>query len=77
MTTAQIHHHAGTSYVRIDALPAAEQARFFAWIFRQTRPVIPTELDTDGQSAACAYAWDYARWRAEDKPVCLADPYDT
>jgi hypothetical protein len=72
-----IRHHADSPYVRIDTLPEKEQAAFSAWIFRQTRPVVPDEINSDGRPAECAYVWDYARWLAEHKPAALRDPYST
>lgn len=77
MNKESIRIHAGAAYLRVDSLPHDEQAPFFAWIFRQTRPVVPSELGADGTPAECAYAWDYARWRAEARPAALADPFDT
>ena len=64
-------------YIRIDSLPQDEQGTFSNWVFRQTRPVIPSELTADGQPAACAYARDYARWLSENKPTSLSDPLAT
>ena len=66
-----------TGYVRIDSLPPPDQPRFTDWLFRQTRPVVSSEIDATGQPAACAYAWDYARWLSENKPTVLSDPLVT
>lgn len=77
MTTVPIRHYAGAPYIRVDELPPEDQARFSAWILRQTRPVVPSELNADGESAACAYAWDHAAWLATGKPTSLTDPYAT
>lgn len=77
MTTVPIRHYAGAPYIRVDELPPEDHTRFSDWIFRQTRPVVPSELDANGQPADCAYAWDYARWLAENKPASLTDPYAT
>ncbi len=64
-------------HIRIDALPASEQEPFWKWVCHQTRPVIHTELDADGKTAECAYAWDYTRWLADGKLGWLNDPLDT
>lgn len=77
MTPIPVYHHEGSSYVRVDHLPAEEQALFREWIFRQTRPVMPHERDADGRQTTCAYVWDYTRWLSEYRPAALADPYDT
>jgi hypothetical protein len=77
MTTVPIRHYAGAPYIRVDELPPEDQAPFSAWVFRQTRPVVPHELDANCRPAACAYAWDHTRWLAENKPAALADPFDT
>jgi len=66
-----------TDYVRIDTLPLDDQPGFASWLFRQTRPVVPSEINATGQPAACAYAWDYARWLTENKPTALSDPLAT
>jgi hypothetical protein len=62
-----------TDYVRIDTLPLDVQPRFTEWLFRQTRPVVPSEINATGQPAACAYAWDFALWLSENKPTALSD----
>lgn len=64
-------------YIRVDELLPEDQARFSAWIFRQTRPVVPSELDANGGFAVCAYAWDHATWLATGKPASITDPYAT
>ncbi len=77
MTTIPIRHYAGATYVRIDTLPPEDQPRFTEWVFRQTRPVVPTEVDAAGGPVLCAYAWDHATWIASGKPAALTDPYAT
>lgn len=77
MTTVPIRYHADAPYIRVDELPPEDQATFSAWIFRQTRPVVPSEIDANGEPAACAYAWDHASWLATGKPCSLANPYAT
>jgi hypothetical protein len=72
-----IRHYAGAPYIRIDTVPHEDRARFSTWVYRQTCPVVPSKLDANGTPAACAYAWDYAKWIATGKPTNLADPYDT
>jgi len=42
------------SYVRVDALPPEWRQPFVAWIRRQTRLVIDSEVDSDGKPAMCA-----------------------
>ncbi len=62
---------------RIDTLPDGEQEPFQRWLQRQTRPVIPDEFDGSEDPDPCAYAWDYARWIADERPNQLSDPYHT
>jgi len=77
MTSITVCHHEDISYVRVDRLPAEDQASFRQWIIRQTCPVIRHERDPDGRPTMCAYTWDYERWLSESKPMVLADPYAT
>ena len=50
------------SYVRVDALPPEWRQPFAQWIYRQTRPVIDSEIDPDGKLAMCAYDYDFGHW---------------
>ena len=52
------------AYVRVDALPPEWRQPFAAWIRRQTRPVIDSEIDPDGKPAMCAYDYDFGHWLA-------------
>lgn len=53
-----------SDYIRVDSLPEAWRREFADWLWRQTCPVIKSELDADGMLARCAYRWDYEHWLA-------------
>lgn len=67
---------AAPEYIRIDSLPADQQVPFAKWIYHQTCPVVPTEVDSEGQPALCAYRWDYEHWLAARRHGEAAQPLD-
>lgn len=62
---------AAPEYIRID-----QQASLTKWIYHQTRPVVPAELDSEGQPVLCAYRWDYVHWLAARRRGEMVEPLD-